>query len=99
MENSPPRAEQDSDESVKAAVAEIKECEQEKMLQCREMVDELKPVQVERIQKAKKRVHQKIVCIGPTDEGGKGRRQTKSRKKKDMSTVLPEKKARRMSLS
>ena len=84
---------------MKAVIIAIKECEQEKLRQCREMVEDLEPVQVECIQKAKKRVHQKIVCIGPTDEGGKGRRQTKSRKKKDMSTVLPEKKARRMSLS
>ena len=95
----PPRAEQGSDESVKAAAAEIKECGQEKLPQCREMVDELMSVHVECTQKAKKRIYQKNVCAGPTDEGGKGRRQSKSRKKKDMATALPEKNARRMSIS
>ena len=55
MENSPTRAEQVTDESIKAAVDAIKESEQEKWRQCWEMVDELEPAQVEHIRKAKKR--------------------------------------------
>jgi len=53
-ENCPSRADHVKDQSMKAAVVAIKECEQEKLRQCREMVDELMPVEVECIQKAKK---------------------------------------------
>ena len=99
MENCPPRAELVSDVSLKAAITAIKECEQEKLRQCRDMVDELEPARIECVQKAKKRVHQELVCVRTTDEGGKERHQSKFRKKKDMPTAPPEKKARRMSLS
>ena len=53
--NCPSRTEQVRNKSVKAAIVTIKECEQEKFRQCREMVYELKPGQVQCIQKAKKK--------------------------------------------
>ncbi len=84
---------------MKTAVVAIKECEQEKLRQCREMVDELMPVEVECIQKAKKRERREKDCVRTTSEGGRKRGRPKSTKNKDKSTAPPEKKARRMSLS
>ena len=52
-QNCPARAEHISDESIKAVVVTIKEREHDKLHMCREMVAELKPVQVEFVQKAK----------------------------------------------
>ena len=46
-QNCPPRTEQISDESVKAAVCAIKECEKEKLQESHEMVDDLEPVPLE----------------------------------------------------
>ena len=75
------------------------ECEQEKLRECREMVDELKPVQVECIQKAKKRERREKDCVRTTAERGRKRGRPKSGKNKDMPIAPPEKKAARMSLS
>ena len=97
-ENSPTLAEQVSSESVKAAVIAIKECEKEKLQQCREMVEDMEPVEVECVQKAKKRVRRESVCVRTTEDGGEGKRQSKSGKKKDMPSAPPQKKARRVSL-
>ncbi len=99
MENSPSPTGQANHESVEAVVSTINDCEQERLRHCRKMFDELEPVQVECIQKAKKRVRREIVCVRTTDEEGKGRRQPKSQKNRDMPTAPPKKKARRMSLS
>ena len=63
------------------------------------MVDELEPVRIECVQKAKKRKRREEDCARTADEGNKRRSNSKSRKKKDMPTPPPEKKARRMPLS
>ena len=55
MQNCLSGPEQIEGESMKTAVVAVKECEHEKLRQCREMVKELEPVQVEFIQKAKKK--------------------------------------------
>ena len=88
-ENSPSRSENATDKSMKAVIIAIKECEQEKLRQCREIVDDLEPVQDECIQKAKKRERQDKDCVGTTDEGGKSRSKSNSRKSKDMQIAPP----------
>ena len=97
-ENAPALAEQVGGESVKAAVIAIKECEKEKLQQWREMVEDMEPVEVECVQKAKKRVRRESVCDRTTEGGRKGKRQSKSGKKKDMPSAPPQKNAPRVSL-
>ena len=77
--NCPPRTEQVRNKSVKAAIVTIKECEQEKFRQCREMVYELKPGQVQCIQKAKKKKRERPEndCVQTTDESGRKKKYIK----------------------
>ena len=99
MDICPPPAEQVSRESVKAAVVAIKECEQEKVRQCCEMVEELKPVQVEFVQKAKKPLRSEKVYVRTTVEGGKESCQPESQEDEDTPSPPPKKKQKRRSLS
>ena len=75
--NCPSRTEQVRNKSVKAATVTINECEQEKFRQCREIVYELKPVQVECIQKAKKRERPEKDCVQTTDESSRKKKYIK----------------------
>ena len=77
----------------------MKECEQKKGQECHRIINELKPVQIDFVQKGKKQKHSDKDCRESALGGGGEEDAPKFKKRKSVSSTPDKKKARRTSLN